>query len=83
MSLPITIGYWHCLWIGEIGNEVDSIAETRIKKQLQLLFLMTYKKYKSFYYIKSNFISDIVFKGYYKTLTIFSKITTKWNYHYL
>ncbi len=38
---------------------------------------MTYKKYKSFYNTESNFISDIVFKGYYKTLTIFSKITTK------
>ena len=45
ITLPITSGNWHYSRSRVIGNVVDSITETP-KKQLQLLFIMTYKKYK-------------------------------------
>jgi len=54
---PITIGNLNYSRIRVIGNVVDSINETR-KKQLQLLFIMTYKKYKFIHDTKSNFISN-------------------------
>ncbi len=57
ITLPITIGNWHYSKIRVIGNVVDSITEPR-KKQLQLLFIMTCKKYKFIRDTKSNFISD-------------------------
>ena len=43
ITLPITSGNWHYSRIWVIGNVVDSITEPR-ERQLQLLFIMTYKK---------------------------------------
>ena len=53
ITLPITIGNWHYSRIIVIGNVVDSIAETRKK---QLLFIMTYKRYKFIHNTKSNLV---------------------------
>jgi len=45
ITLPITIGNWHYSRRRVTGDVVDSITEPP-KKQLRLLFIMTYKKYK-------------------------------------
>jgi hypothetical protein len=55
ITLPITIGNWHYSKIRVIGNVVDSITEPR-KKQLQLLFIMTYKKCKFIHNRKYNYL---------------------------
>ncbi len=58
ITLPITIGNWYYWRIRVIGNEVDSISEHR-KKQLQLLFIVTYKKYNFIGNTKYFFLNAI------------------------
>ena len=56
ITLPITTGNWNYSRIRVMSNVVDSITESR-KNQLQLIFIMTYKKYKFINNTKSSFIS--------------------------
>ena len=47
ITLPIIIGSWHYSRIQVIGNVVDNQKNTEPReKQLHLLFIMAYKKYK-------------------------------------
>jgi hypothetical protein len=75
IALAITTGDWYYTRIRAVGNVVDSITGPR-KKQLRLLFIMEYKKYKFIHNTKCNFISK---KYYFYKLLIMIESMISYN----